>query len=133
VRVEETRESEGRSVTEGIPIAISSGAKASRLLVGVPTRESRPNRLREQANGGGLEVPLMRPSRKEIGSLCLSRSRQVLLFLSAGSFTMALGMLEPYDAKVSRPVLRGRKVSNHLPLPGELSPQPELPRRGLPA
>jgi hypothetical protein len=88
MRVSEARESECRAVMVRIPIETSSGAKASRLLEGVPTRESRPNRLREQANGGGLEVPLMRLSRKEIGSLCLSRSRQVL-FLSAGSFTMA--------------------------------------------
>ncbi len=122
MRVGEARKSECRSVMERIPIATSSDAKAGRLLAGVSTRESRPNRLREQANDGGLEVPLMRLSRKEIGSLCLSRSRQVRL--SAGSFTMAFEMLEPCDTKVSSTVLRGRKVSNHLPLPGEGSSVP---------
>lgn len=37
-----------------------------------------------------------------------------------GAFTTAFEMLEPDEGKLSCPVLSGRKVSNHLPLPGGL-------------
>lgn len=47
-RVEESGESEGRSVTERIRIATSPGAKASPLPQGLPWQESLRNRDREE-------------------------------------------------------------------------------------
>jgi hypothetical protein len=47
-RVEESGESEGRSVMERIRVATSPGAKASRLPQGLPWQESLRNRDREE-------------------------------------------------------------------------------------
>ena len=87
LRVREARESEGGSVMEPIPIGISSDVKTGRLLAGVPRETADRTDEEGKQMAADQAVPLMRSSRKEIGRLWVSRSRQVLL--SAGSFTMA--------------------------------------------